>query len=153
MCALYLLFAIILINRFCIFTKRWYLKLQANMQYVRRDCTMLQYRVLMPGRYRFNLVNTPEKFVIVLAIISMCDFHDIFSFKFNPRKLKLLTLSIGILSYCYDWVINIFVYGMKTHVLSFSIFKESLFTVNQLYTPLNSLLISIVYVSGVCISL
>ena len=72
------------------------------MQYVRRDCTMLQYRVLrmFPGRYRFNLFNTPENFVILVAIISIWDYHDMFSFKFNPRKLKLLTLSIGILSRC-----------------------------------------------------
>ena len=34
----------------------------AKIQYVRRDCTILQYRVrrIYPGRYLFNLFNTPE---------------------------------------------------------------------------------------------
>ena len=85
----------------------------------------------------------------------MCDFHDTFSFKFNPRKLKLLTLSIGILS-IYTGVTepSIFLFmAWKIMYLIFLIFRKSLFTANQLYTPLNSSLISIGDVTGACILL
>ena len=139
------------------FTKRWYLKTHANIWYVRRDCAMLQYRVLwmLPRKYRFNLFDTPKNFVISLAIISMCDFYDMFSFKFNPRKLNLPTLSIGILSICTGVAepsISLLM-AWKTMYSGFFIFRENLFTVNQLYTPLNSSLMSVSDVTGAWILL
>ena len=88
---------------------------------------------MLPGRNRFNLFNTPENFVIVLAIMSICDFHDKFSFKFNPRKLKSHTLSIGILSICTgETKPSTFLFkAWNTIYLVFLIFNESLFTANQ----------------------
>ena len=85
----------------------------------------------------------------------MCDFHDMFSFKFNPKRLKVLTLSIGILSICTSVTEpSIFLFmAWKIMYLVFLIFRESLFTANQLYTPPNSPLKSIGDITGACILL
>ena len=105
------------------------------MQYVRRDCTILQYSVLriLPGKYRFSLLSMPENFVFLFAIISTWGFQDIFSFTVNPRKLKLLTHSMGVSSILT--VVNkssIFLFmAWKTMFLVSLIFKDNLFTANQ----------------------
>ena len=45
--------------------------------------------------------------------------------------------------YWCDWAINIFVYGMETHVLSFFQYSESLFTADRFYMQFNPSLMSI----------
>ena len=94
--ALYVLIEIILMNLFWIFMNRWHSNPHAQIPYVKRDWTILQYSVrnIYSGKNLFNLFSTPENFFNLLATISILFFQDICSFEFNPRKLKFWTLSM-----------------------------------------------------------
>ena len=94
--ALYALIEMILTNLFWILINRWHSNPQANMPYVKRDWTILQYSVrnIYTGKIFVSLLSTPENLTSLLATISIWWFQNICSFKFNPIKLKFWTLSL-----------------------------------------------------------
>ena len=83
-------------NIFWILMNRWHSNPQANIPYVKRDWTILQYSVrnIYTAKIFFSLLSTSDDLISLLATISTWCFQNICSFKSNPRKLKFWTLSM-----------------------------------------------------------